>query len=535
MGDGRILVTGQFASYNGQPAGGIVRLNANGTRDASFDTSSGAGSSAALPNYGYTQPKVDAVQVQPDGRLLLAGTFDSFNGAALPGLARLNADGSVDASFAVPVANASQASINGSNQSFLLQERDGSLLLAGNYVATNGATAGTIFKLTPDAQPPGAVSPTFTPGAGTDSTVRAIVYQPDGRALIGGAFTSYRGVSRNGVARVNPDGSLDASFDPGSGADDTVNALLLLPNGQVLVGGDFSSFNGVARNGAVRLNADGRVDPAFDAGLEAGGLPPVTAAASGGHPLSPDPVPKRMVHAKGTNTPGFVSGLALDANGKLVLAGLFQRTKGAPTPAVTRVLPAAGASDPDFDHTAGAPDGRVKAVSLQKDGKIVIAGLFDRTGNAGRKNVARLNTDGTPDTGFNPGAGAEGGAVNALLVQDDGNIVLGGEFLRTAGQPRNRLARLTSNGDLDTAFDPGAGADGAVRALAPAPNNAVLVGGDFKNLDGLLAAAFSRVKSDGRPDPPSWLTPPAGPTARWPPSPSAQMAARPWWVGTSRG
>ena len=349
---------------------------------------------------------------------------------------------------------------------------------------------------------PGTVSPAFKPGAGPDSTVRAIVFQPDGRALIGGAFTSYRGMSRNGVARVNPDGGLDASFDPGAGADDTVNALLLLPNGQVLVGGDFSAFNGVPRNGVVRLNADGSVDPSFDAGLDAGGLNVPAAATAGNHPWAPDPVPRRMARGKGTNQPGFVAGLALDsANGKLLLAGLFQSSKGTATPALTRVLPAGGASDPGFDRTAGAPDGPVRAVSLQKDGKILVAGQFDRTGGVGCKNVARLNADGTPDPGFDPGAGAEGGAVDALLIQDDGSVVLGGEFIRAGGQPRARLARLAPNGTLDAGFDPGAGADGAVRALAPAPNGSVLVGGDFKTLDGAVAAALGRLQADGKADP----------------------------------
>ncbi len=84
---------------------------------------------------------------------------------------------------------------------------------------------------------PGGLDPTFDPLAGPDNWVYSMVEQPDGKVLIGGEFTSYNGVPRNRIARINADGSLDASFNPGSGADGTVNSMALQADGKVVVGG----------------------------------------------------------------------------------------------------------------------------------------------------------------------------------------------------------------------------------------------------------------------------------------------------------
>ena len=91
------------------------------------------------------------------------------------------------------------------------------------------------------------------------------VVEPDGEVVIGGQFTSYNGTLRNRIARLNPDGTLDASFGPGSGADCggipswcSVWAVAVQDDSKVLIGGDFATFNGTSRIRTARLNADGR-------------------------------------------------------------------------------------------------------------------------------------------------------------------------------------------------------------------------------------------------------------------------------------
>ncbi|HYN84120.1 MAG TPA: DUF4214 domain-containing protein, partial [Pyrinomonadaceae bacterium] len=184
--NGDILIGGAFSFVNGQPRQGVARLNADGSLDASF-LASGSGANHI----------VTSLAVQPDGKVLVGGIFTSFAGQPRNRVARLNADGSLDASFA---------------------------------------------------------NPSTDPGAGANSTVQTITRQPDGKVLIGGVFTAVGGVARGRLARLNADGSLDETFlNFTSGADDTVNAVTLQPDGKVLVAGNFTSVNGVVRPGVARL------------------------------------------------------------------------------------------------------------------------------------------------------------------------------------------------------------------------------------------------------------------------------------------
>ena len=94
----------------------------------------------------------------------------------------------------------------------------------------------------------------FNPGTGADGAVRTVALQPDGRLVVGGAFSSVNGVARQGVARLNPDGSLDPTLDPGSGTQGgRVNALALQSDGTVFLGGLFGVFNGAACGNLARL------------------------------------------------------------------------------------------------------------------------------------------------------------------------------------------------------------------------------------------------------------------------------------------
>ena len=100
--------------------------------------------------------------------------------------------------------------------------------------------------------PDGSFDTSFNPGAGANGTVHAVALQADGKVIIGGAFTTYGGVARNRVARLNADGSLDTTFDPGTGANGTVHGLVLLSSGQLVIGGTFTSYAGVARSYIAR-------------------------------------------------------------------------------------------------------------------------------------------------------------------------------------------------------------------------------------------------------------------------------------------
>ncbi len=155
---------------------------------------------------------------------------------------------------------------------------DQKTLLVGDFTAVNTATRNRIARLLPgtvfangsiDFQA-GQMDTTFTPGSGADNFINALALQPDGSIIIGGGFSSYTGVSRNGIARVTSTGSLDTSFDPGAGvnpgdtADKAIQSLALMPDGRVVAAGNFTTFNSQNFNRVVRLTASGAVDTAFN-------------------------------------------------------------------------------------------------------------------------------------------------------------------------------------------------------------------------------------------------------------------------------
>jgi len=116
---------------------------------------------------------------------------------------------------------------------------------------------------------PGTLDTSFDPGTGPNAFVYSTAIQTDGKILIGGIFASYNGTARSCIARVNSDGSLDTSFDPGTGADISTEVFAIQNDGKIIIGGNFTSYNGSARNYIARLNADGTLDTTFDPGTGA--------------------------------------------------------------------------------------------------------------------------------------------------------------------------------------------------------------------------------------------------------------------------
>ena len=200
--DGKRLIGGYFDSTYVDPIeGGVTqwrsyflsRFNADASRDTNFVQVIG------YPDYGKTDTAV-AVAVEPDGKVLFASRY---------GFKRLNSNGTPDPSF--------NASIGG--VSSLLLQADGRILIAGSFGSVNGTNRGGIARLNAN----GSLDNTFNPGTGANGNVAVFVFQPDGKVLIGGSFTSVNGTNRNRIACLNADGSLDLSFNPGTGADGSVS------------------------------------------------------------------------------------------------------------------------------------------------------------------------------------------------------------------------------------------------------------------------------------------------------------------------
>jgi len=293
----------------------------------------------------------------------------------------------------------------------------------------------------------------------TSSGVYTLSLQQDGKIIVGGYFTSNNGISRNSIARLNPDGSLDNTFDPGLGFNGLVYSLFLQQDGKIIVGGYFTSYNGITRNMIARLNSDGSLDNTFDPGL------------------------------------GFnyqVQSLSPQRDGKIIVGGSFTSYNGISRNKIVR-LNLDGSLDNTFDPGLGFEVG-VVVYSLfpQQDGKIIVGGDFYTYKGISRNRIARLNPDGSLDNTFDPGSGFIGVVFN-LFSQQDGKIIVGGYFTSYNGITRNMIARLNSDGSLDNTFDPGSGFDDAVYSLFPQQDGKIIVGGDFTSFNGLVGNRILRI------------------------------------------
>lgn len=184
----------------------------------------------------------------------------------------------------------------------------------------------------------------------------------------------------------------------------------------------------------------------------------------------------------------WVNSLAVQADGRILLGGLFTRLNGATHSYLGR-LNANGSLDTGF--TLGAND-EVLTLAVRADEKILVGGYFTKLGGQTRNYLGRLNADGTLDPNFNPGADFW---VNCLAVQADGNILVGGNFSTLGGQTRSHLGRLYADGTLDPNFNPGA--NGQVNTLATQPDGKIVVGGVFTSLSGQSRTNIGRLNPNG--------------------------------------
>jgi uncharacterized delta-60 repeat protein len=239
---GKIIVGNIFTSYNGIPANRIIRLNTDGTYDNTF-----------VFGTGFTGGGVFSLGIQNDDKIFCIGGFTNYNGTPANRIVRLNANGTIDATFIYGTG------FNLSVDDVEIQS-DGKILFGGQFTSYNGTPANRIIRLNSN----GSVDPTFVYGTGFNALVtESLSIQSDGKILVGGDFTSYNGTPANRVIRLNPNGSVDNTFNSGTGFDGIVQRLAIQSNGKILVGGFFTSYNGTPANRIIRLNSNGSVDTSF--------------------------------------------------------------------------------------------------------------------------------------------------------------------------------------------------------------------------------------------------------------------------------
>ena len=618
--NGKILIGGDFTRYNEQPAQGITRLNKDGLLDPSFHAST------VYPGGVSNVGTVNDIALQPDGKMIIVGTFNYVNGVEIKRVARLNTDGSLDNSF-----NVGEGANNDVSRVYI--QPDGKVILIGLFSLFNLATHNNIVRLNANGsidnsfqiptgftfindlaiQPDGKIliASTYFDGTNTykvpmrlnangsiDNTFSvlqstnngytntyALALQQNGKILVGGAFTYVTGIGNfYYFLRLNPDGSIDNTFNPGTGPDSGVGRIQVNSQNEILItptGYGFESYDG--HTGTVAyLNADGSYKPTFYGACATQATPEIVRAAfaSNGNILFAEESLYRLysLRPNGGIDPTFncrtgvgqkTNVILEQADGKIMIGGAFSTYNGKKSSHLAR-LSANGTMDSVFSANIGigptidnnvcgnevgneysaflAP---VNTIAIQADGKYLIAGEF-RYFNGVQLDcpLVRLNTDGTLDTGFQPTIASQtsdsrsihvlsdskilvtmddrvyrlhpdgytdntynhvgaNGIINASALQPDGKLVIVGDFTGQSSpyMVYNHILRLNATGSIDYPFytNIGSGAGGfagaTINTVILQPDGKLFLSGHFSSFNGVACQSRIRLNSDGTIDP----------------------------------
>lgn len=497
--DGKIIVGGAFTSFNGSAANRLVRLNPDGSRDASFDTSIAASSGV-----------IHSIAIQTDGSLIIGGSFTKYNTTTVNRVARILPNGNLDTTFAI-----------GLGASSLVEEvhiqQDGKVIMGGSFTSFNGTACGRIIRLNTD----GAVDATFVQGTGFDDDISALTTQPDGKIIVGGDFLNYNGLAAKRILRLNADGSLDNSFNSGIGLNNgAVEVIRVHMAGFIMVGGSFSgTYNGTDVNRLMLLGSNGVLDPIFDigSGPSSASVFAIVPESDGSWYIggsfsvfdSQNQGRLAKVDATGALDIGYLTaGVGFDnsvlkvvslSDNKTIVVGNFSKFNGVSTPKIARLLNN-GTIDPSFNVSGSGSDGLIKNAIVQPDHKIIIGGNFLHYNGVLVNRITRVLPDGSIDVSFNTGGVGFNSQVFGLALQPDGKIIVGGNFTKFNGLSVNRIVRLLSDGTLDASFNIGLGSDNIVESVIVQPDGKIVVGGRFLTFNGITHNRLVRLNMDGSVD-----------------------------------
>lgn len=419
MGDNLDPASFYFQVQLSSPGAGVTLGTPNLAQvhivEIAYDRPPGSEDDTFNASTGINGP-VFALAQQSSGQLIVGGSFTIANGSVRNNFVRLNTDGTTDVmGFLYGLAGANSAVYTLANQT------DDRIILGGSFVTVDGVARKHIARVLTD----GSLDTSFNPGTGADGTVYSVAETFVGgtrKIYAAGDFQNINSVGRPFLARLNNNGSVDTAFNPGFGPNDTVYAVAAYPTnsllaGKVLVGGLFTNVNNFAASYFARLNVDGSVDTNFDGSV-------------------------------GVN--GTVRAIAIQNDGGILVGGdftsAFDSLNGTTTAAhLVRIYETNGLGRVDTGFASalgGGPNGRVNAISLQADNRIVVAGEFSQAGGVARNNITRLMPDGSMDPTINFGSGANASVYATLVQAADQMLVLGGAFTQYDGQPHNRIVRV---------------------------------------------------------------------------------------------
>ena len=350
----------------------------------------------------------------------------------------------------------------GTNNSVLviIQDLNSKYLIGGYFTTYNSETANYIIRLKQD----GSIDTSFNSGSGFDDNVNSLQQTTDGGYLVGGSFTSYSGQTANCIIKLKSDGSIDTSFNSGSGFDYQVNSLQQTTDGGYLVGGYFTSYSGQTANYIIKLKSDGSRDTSFNSG-------------------------------SGFN--GVVDIVQQTTDGGYLVGGSFTSYSGQTANFIIK-LKSDGSIDTSFNSGDGFDNSMYRIIQDSND-KYICIGSFTVYNNIIANHIIRLYQDGSIDNTFNSGTGFNG-SLFSLIQDSNGKYIIGGQFTVYSGQTANRIIRLNQDGRVDNTFNSGSGFEYTINTIIQDSNSKYLIGGYLTTYNGAAVSNIIRLNTDGTPD-----------------------------------
>ena len=328
-------------------------------------------------------------------------------------------------------------------------------------------------------------------------------------------------------------GQSDGTWTGSDYVNGDINVIALQTDGKVLVAGNFTTCYGQPRTRIARLNADGSFDPSFDPGVGPSGpirdiiVRPdgkILVAGEFSFFSGANANSIALLNADGNldanfNTAGaryelasqgvyeaaVIYDMALDPLGRILIAGYFNKVQGVGAVGIAR-FQSNGNVDPGFDTPPNFSwDVTPTVVAPGSNYTVLVGGFFQEVHGETHRRLMRFNYDATIDASFNAsGNGVDANVTEAyfaevkfILSRPDGSIWITGDFAQYNGTPRPNLALLHEDGSLDNSFSGGTGPDGPVNVLAVEMNGDIMVAGDFDHIHGTERHGLARMYDFG--------------------------------------
>lgn len=426
-------------------------LSQPGTPDIGFN-STDIGYTAAAANLG----SIRDIELSPDGLIYVASDNELDFLSPLNRIYRLLPDGRIDETF-----NTGGGFVGNVMCMKLLE--NGKLLVGGGFTEINGQVCMGMALFNPD----GSIDNSFTTASGFNAWPLIIEEQTDGKILVGGNFTTYRGLTANRLIRLLPDGTKDNSFNIGSGMDGNVTELAIQSDGKIFVGGFWNSFNGNnSRKNLVRLNQGGSLDNSFT-------LPGIISPVQDFH-LYPD--------------------------GRILVSSQLAAYNGQTATNLLRFMPN-GQIDSSF-YLLDGPINFSTSICVDNQGNIYIGGEQYEYQQESYTRLIKLDESGHEDTNFQlgPGFSSNQDFFDIVLSQDGNYIILdcNGTY---NGEPIGYIMKIHSNGSIDETFAKNYGFSDKVRCIVENGDNNIWIGGDFSELSETNSSGIVKVDALGVVDP----------------------------------